>query len=94
MSDRSASRPYRSQTRRERAAGTRRAILDAAEVEFGRHGYVSASVVLIARSAGVAPETVYAVFGAKRGLLEALIGRVVAGDDEPVALLDLSLIHI
>lgn len=88
MSTRAGSRPYHSPTRRERAAATRRAILDAAEAEFGRRGYVSASIVLIAQAAGVAPETVYATFQTKRGVLEALVGRAIAGDDEPVALLD------
>lgn len=88
MASPSGHRAYDSRTRRERAAATRRAILDAAEGEFGRSGYVATSIVAIARSAGVAPETVYASFRNKRGVLEALVGRAIAGDDEPVALLE------
>ncbi|HEY5628359.1 MAG TPA: helix-turn-helix domain-containing protein [Candidatus Limnocylindrales bacterium] len=88
MASPSGHRAYDSRARRERAAATRRAILDAAEDEFGRSGYVATSIVAIARSAGVAPETVYASFRNKRGVLEALVGRAIAGDDEPVALLE------
>jgi AcrR family transcriptional regulator len=88
MSTPGSRRRYDAPVRRERALGTRRAILDAAASEFGRHGYVGTSVATLARAAGVAPETVYATFGSKLGLLQALVGRAVGGDDEPVSLLD------
>ncbi len=88
MPSQSGSRPYESAVRRERAAATRRAILDAATAEFAHHGYVSATIALIARTAGVAPETVYATYRTKCGVLQALVGRAVAGDDAPVALLE------
>jgi AcrR family transcriptional regulator len=88
MSTPGSRRRYDAPVRRERALRTRRAILDAAASESGRHGYVGTSIAMLARAAGVAPETVYATFGSKLGLLEALVGRAVGGDDEPVSLLD------
>jgi AcrR family transcriptional regulator len=88
MSTESGTRRYNSSGRRARAAATRQAILDAAETEFGRRGYVSTSITQVARTAGVAPETVYASFRTKLGVLGALIGRAVGGDAEPIALLD------
>jgi AcrR family transcriptional regulator len=88
MSTPGSRRPYDAPVRRERARRTRGVILDAAASEFGRHGYVATSVATIARSATVAPETVYATFRSKLGLLQALVGRAVGGDDEPISLLE------
>jgi AcrR family transcriptional regulator len=88
MSTPGSRRRYDAPVRRERALTTRRAILDAAASEFGRHGYIATSIATLARVAGVAPETVYATFGSKLGLLQALVGRAVGGDDESVSLLD------
>jgi AcrR family transcriptional regulator len=77
-------RPYDSPRRREQAAATRAAILDAAQTLFEQQGYVATSVGAIAKEAGVALKTVYAVFGTKRGVLVALRSRLVRGSDEPV----------
>jgi AcrR family transcriptional regulator len=93
MSTPGQARPYDSPVRRARADATRRAILDAAQAEFGRRGYVATSVASLAQAAGVAPETVYVVFGTKLGILEALVGRAVGGDDESMALLDRSWVQ-
>lgn len=76
-------RPYDSPRRREQAAATRQAILDAAQRLFERRGYVATSVSAIAAEAGVALKTVYAVFGTKREVLIALRGRLVRGDENP-----------
>jgi AcrR family transcriptional regulator len=80
-------RPYDSPRRREQAAATRGAILDAALELFEQRGYNATSVAAIAEQSGVALKTVYAVFGTKRGVLIALRSRLVRGDDEaqPVA---------
>jgi AcrR family transcriptional regulator len=77
-------RSYDSPRRREQAAATRAAILDAALKLFERQGYSATSVGAIAEEAGVALKTVYAVFGTKSGVLGALRSRLVRGSDEPV----------
>jgi AcrR family transcriptional regulator len=77
-------RSYDSPRRREQAAATRAAILDAALKLFERRGYAATSVGAIAGEAGVALKTVYAVFGTKRGVLVALRSRLVRGADEEI----------
>jgi AcrR family transcriptional regulator len=77
-------RPYESPRRREQAAATRAAILDAALRLFEQQGYAATSVAAIAKEAGVALKTVYAVFGTKRGVLVALRSRLVRGGDDAV----------
>jgi AcrR family transcriptional regulator len=77
-------RVYDSPRRREQAAATRAAILDAALRLFEKRGYAATSVAAIAEEAGVALKTVYAVFGTKRGVLLALRSRLVRGADEAV----------
>jgi AcrR family transcriptional regulator len=58
--------------RAERAAVTRHRIADAARILFRRDGYAATTMNAIAREAGVAVQTVYAVYGSKAGILEAL----------------------
>ena len=77
-------RAYDSPRRREQAAATRAAILDAALKLWEQQGYAATSVAAIADEAGVALKTVYAVFGTKRGVLVALRSRLVRGSDDPV----------
>jgi AcrR family transcriptional regulator len=79
-----AARRYDSPRRREGAAATRQAILDAAERLFAAHGYVGTSVAEIAAEARVALKTVYAVFGTKAEVLRALWNLRMRGDEEPV----------
>ena len=74
-------RRYHSPTRAAQAEQTRRRILDAALQLFVERGYAGTTVAAVARSAGVVPETVYLVCGAKRGLLEAVIGTAIAGEE-------------
>lgn len=68
-------RPYHSPLRQEQALATRQRILDAALALFASQGYSSASIASIAREAGVVPETIYATFGSKRGIIDGLIER-------------------
>ena len=56
---------------------TRRRITDAALALFARDGYGATPLRKIASEAGVAVQTVYAVFGSKSGILEQLLARVV-----------------
>jgi AcrR family transcriptional regulator len=74
-----ASRPYDAPERRERAARTRGAVLDAAERLFLDGGYAATSIASIARRAGVSPETIYKTFGSKPALLAALRDRALLG---------------
>jgi AcrR family transcriptional regulator len=76
-------RAYTSDRRRAQARQTRRSILDAAHELFVARGYAATSVQAIAEHAGVAVQTVYAVFGSKRELLRQLIESTITGDDEP-----------
>jgi AcrR family transcriptional regulator len=78
-------RAYVSPKREEQAKATRRAILEAAQQLFARNGYGATSIRAIAEEAGVAVQTVYAVFGNKRQLVIELIEIAVKGDDEPAS---------
>jgi TetR/AcrR family transcriptional regulator of autoinduction and epiphytic fitness len=81
-------RPYRSTRRQAQARQTRRQILAAARDLFIEKGYNGATLEAIARQAGVAQETIFAVFGNKRNLLSTLVDFAVGGDELPVALLE------
>ena len=58
--------------REERAEVTRRRIVQAARVLFARDGDAATTLRAIASEAGVAVQTVYAIYGAKAGVLRAL----------------------
>lgn len=79
-------RRYESPRRREQAAATRQAILEAAERLFVERSYAGTSVGEVAEAAGVALKTVYAVFGTKAEVLRALWNLRMRGDEEPVPL--------
>lgn len=74
-------RGYRSESRRAQAAETRRRVLASATELFLAEGYGEATIERIARGAKVAPQTVYASFGSKRGILFALLDRMAAEAD-------------
>lgn len=72
----------RQTTRRdEKARATRRRIVDAAFELFVADGYAVTTINAIAAAADVAVQTVYAVFGNKRSILDELLARAVVGDD-------------
>lgn len=73
-------RPYDASRRRQRAAQTRERMLDAARRLFAERGYAETTIEAIATSADVAVPTVYAAFQSKRGVLSALMERLVAGE--------------
>jgi len=79
-----STRRYDSPRRREQAAATRRAILEAAQARFERDGYAPTSMAAIARAAGVATKTVYLAFETKPALLRAVWNRCLRGDEEDV----------
>lgn len=63
--------------RAERAAVTRGRIVAAARRLFTEHGYGATTLAAIAVEAGVAVQTVYAVFGSKAGILASLLSELV-----------------
>jgi AcrR family transcriptional regulator len=71
--------------REERAAVTRRRILYAARLRFFEDGYAATTLGAVAAEAGVAVQTIYAVFGSKAAILAELRALAVdlpQADDE------------
>jgi len=83
-----ATRTYRSSHREAGARRTRQRVLQAAGSVFVARGYAGATIRAIAAEAGVSVPTVELLSGTKARLLKAAIDVAIAGDDEPVAVLD------
>jgi AcrR family transcriptional regulator len=81
-------RRYDNSGRAVQAAANRAAVLEAAAQLLIESGYSATTMAAIARAAGVSVETVYKTFGNKPALVRQVLGAAVAGDDEPVALID------
>ena len=79
---------YHSDRRAAQARRTRRRIVDAAALTFLERGYAGATMRAIAATAGVAVPTVELGFGTKARLLKAAIDVAIAGDDEPVPVVE------
>lgn len=77
-------RTYRSPVRLERAAATRKSVLDAAQSLFLQGGYLGTTARDIANTAGVSVDTVYASVGRKREVMLALLERAISGAEEAV----------
>lgn len=71
-----------------RAALTRRRVVRAATQLFVRDGYLQTTIAGIAAAAGVAVRTVYLSFGSKVEVLVAALDVAIAGDDDPIPVLD------
>jgi AcrR family transcriptional regulator len=69
--------------RAEQAQRTRERIVAAARALFLERGFAATTIAGVAEAANVAPETVYAAFRGKAGLLEAVVLAAVLRDDEP-----------
>ena len=82
------SAPLEPDGRRQRSLRTRARIIDAAADLFVENGYLATTIEAVATSAGVAEQTVYYVFGTKRNLLAAVLDVRIAGDVEPVPVLE------
>jgi AcrR family transcriptional regulator len=78
----------KSDGRRERSRQTRRRIVEAATHLFLLRGYVASTIEDVAGEAGVAVQTVYYVFGTKPQLLAAVLDASIAGDVEPVPIVE------
>jgi AcrR family transcriptional regulator len=77
-------RSYDATGRQEQARQNRRRIIDAAIALFSDRGYAGVPLTEIAKAAGVSIQTVYAAFGTKVALLKEAVDVGLAGDDEPV----------
>ncbi len=85
---RPARRAYRSNQRAAAARLTRGRVLQAATAVFVTCGWSGATVAAVAARAEVSVPTVEALFGTKARLLKAAIDVAIAGDDEPVPMLE------
>ena len=81
-------RSYDSSLRKQQAGQTKMRILDSAQRLFAGRGYAASTIEAIASSAGVAVDTVYAIFGSKREVLKSLLDVRVGGDDAHIDVLD------
>jgi AcrR family transcriptional regulator len=77
-------RRYDATSRRQAAARTRVAILDAARELFTERGYAATPMTAIADRAGVALDTVYASAGRKPELAMLLIETAISGTDQAI----------
>ena len=68
-------------------------MLAAARQRFLAQGYAATTIAEIARDAGVSVETVYKVFATKAGVLKALFDVSVAGDDDPIPMVQREVIQ-
>ena len=80
-------KPYDASSRQEQARTSRRHVLATATRMFLERGYSDTTVPAVARAAGVSPQNVYKAFGNKPGLLKAVFDVAMAGDDEPLAMM-------
>ena len=80
-------------TRVRDAERTRAAILEAALVEFGEHGYAGARTSAIARRAGINAQLISYYFDGKEGLYRALQARW-RGESAPLRNADLPLAEV
>jgi AcrR family transcriptional regulator len=83
-----STRHYDSTGRQEHARRNRQAVLDAAHRQFLAHGYATTTLAAVAEEAGVSVETIYKAFANKAGLLKAVFDVAVAGDDDPVPVVE------
>ncbi|QHS53046.1 TetR/AcrR family transcriptional regulator [Edaphobacter sp. 12200R-103] len=93
-------RAYESPTRQRQADETRRKIASAARQLLVDAGYAGMTIPAVARAAGVAVPTVYAIFGSKKGIVAELLDEARFGDGyqaligevrkvtDPIAMLD------
>jgi AcrR family transcriptional regulator len=80
-------RRYDASRRQQQARRSRWAMLQAARRLFLDHGYAATTMPAIATAAGVSVQSVYKAFGNKPTLLKTVFDVAIAGDDEPVPML-------
>ena len=80
-------RPYDASGRQEQARRSRLVMLQAAHRLFLERGYSATTMPAVAEAAGVSVQSVYKAFGNKAALLKTVFDVAMAGDDEPVPML-------
>jgi AcrR family transcriptional regulator len=85
--DKSTKRKYNSSRRKAQSQETQAQITETARKLFIERGYLGTSIDAIAREAGVAPETIYALFGNKKTILSRVVDVSIVGDSNPIPLL-------
>lgn len=78
----------KSDRRAQRRAETESRLVDSASVLFVERGYAGTTLTDVAEHADVAPRTLYLHFPTKAELLLRCIAVAIAGDAEPIALVD------
>jgi AcrR family transcriptional regulator len=81
-------RTYSSELRDAQARRTRRQIVDAAGALFAEQGFAATTVDAIAARSGVSRKTVFSAVGGKVQLLKLAYDYAMAGDDEPVPMIE------
>ncbi|BBH68288.1 TetR family transcriptional regulator [Actinoplanes sp. OR16] len=81
-------RVYDNTRRAEQARLTRRRILDAARELLVARGPAAVTMRVVAERADVSVETVRKVFGTKAALIKDVYDVTLAGDDEPIPMID------
>jgi AcrR family transcriptional regulator len=81
-------RTYSSELRDSQARRTRRQIVDAAGTLFAEQGFSATTIDAIAAKAGVSRKTVFSAVGGKVQLLKLAYDYAMAGDDEPVPMIE------
>src|SRR5207245_1754637 len=86
--DRKPRRAYRSKQRTAQAERNRERIVAAAGEQFAKAGYAATTIRSIADAPRVSVATIESGFGTKANLLKTAIDVAIAGDHNPVAVLD------
>ncbi|MFC4017093.1 TetR/AcrR family transcriptional regulator [Micromonospora sp. GCM10011542] len=81
-------RAYDNTRRAEQAGLTRRRVLDAARELLIERGPAAVTMRDVATRAGVSAETVYKTFRTKAALIKDVYDVTLAGDDEPIPMID------
>ena len=81
-------RRYDASRRQEQARRTRATVLGAARELFLASGYSATTMAAVATAAEVSTQLVYKTFGNKPGLVKALFDVAIAGNDEPVRMVE------
>jgi AcrR family transcriptional regulator len=81
-------RVYDNTRRADQARVTRRRVLDAARDLLVERGPAAVTMRDVATHAGVSVETVYKTFGTKAALIKDVYDVTLAGDDEPIPMID------
>ncbi|ESA33166.1 family transcriptional regulator [Leptolyngbya sp. Heron Island J] len=87
MAKKSTQKPTSKRTGRD-AEQTKQQILDAAELEFAKHGLQGARTEAIAKGAGVASRMIYYYFENKVGLYQAVLQRPATEVQDAIAQID------